>query len=78
MARRNVFICDGADCGAVLVRPDDGFLIMGPIKNTDIDATPKMLVEPKLLSPVVAGDPPQHETALCKECLLKALGLPHA
>jgi hypothetical protein len=77
MARRNVYICDGADCGAVLVRPEDGFLIQGPIKTTSIDGEAKTLVEPKYLTGTLASEGPPSETALCKECLLKALNLPH-
>jgi hypothetical protein len=78
VARRNVFICDGAQCGAVLVRPDDGFLILGAIKTTDIDAEPKTLVDPKaqLGSNPELGATPGPETALCKMCMAKALSLP--
>jgi hypothetical protein len=72
MARRNVFICDGADCGRVLVHPEDGFVVLGDIKTTSIDAEPKMLVQPK---PAPGPDAPA-ETALCKWCMAKILGLP--
>jgi hypothetical protein len=56
----------------VLVHPDDGFVFYGIVRNTDIEGPSKTLIT--LPEQAVPGtDPP--ETVLCKECLIKTLGL---
>lgn len=66
MAKRLVYICDGEGCGAVLVHPEDGFVITGTIKPIAVDGDPKPLVTGSLIEPTA-------ETALCRECMAKAL-----
>lgn len=70
MAKRTVYICDTKDCGAVLVHPEDGFVTKGTITTTAIEGEPKVLVS----SNEATDD--SGETAYCKECMAKRLGLP--
>jgi hypothetical protein len=63
MAKRTVYICDTPDCGAVLVHPEDGFVITGVIKTTTIDGEAKVLV----------GSIVTQEISLCAECFNKAV-----
>jgi hypothetical protein len=72
MARRNVFICDGDGCGAVLIHPEDGFVFYGVVRNTDIEGPSKTLITIPDAGPLVP-DPP--ETVLCTNCCSKRLGL---
>jgi hypothetical protein len=70
MSRKQVFICDGKGCGAVLVNPDDGFVILGEIHKTAMGGDAKVLVS--------NNDAPSgatSETSLCRDCLIKALEL---
>ena len=70
MAKKTVYICDGKDCGAVLVNPEDGFVLTGELTTTTISGEPKVLVA----SPAVdVGQGTQ--TSLCRECMAEALGL---
>jgi hypothetical protein len=62
MSKKTVFICDGPECGAVLVNPGDGVVISGKITDTNTD------------KPVVLIDGEQkQDVAYCLECLKKAL-----
>jgi hypothetical protein len=71
MAKRTVYICDGDQCGAVLVHPEDGFVIVGAVKAIAIEGDPKVLIStPSSSQPDIVT-----ETSLCRECLAKALGL---
>lgn len=66
MAKRTVYICDVEACGAVLVHPDDGYVITGVIRPTSLEPA-----DAKDLIAASAG-----EVSLCRECMLKALHLP--
>lgn len=68
MAKRLVYICDGKDCGAVLIHAEHGYVLTGGVKATLLEAEGS---PPYLVSPAKEGE----ETALCRECLKKALGL---
>jgi hypothetical protein len=76
MAKRTVYICDGKDCGAVLVNAEDGFITVGTIKTTALDGEPKVLVTSAPVALEGAVPAPPGEAALCKECMAKALGFP--
>ena len=67
--KRTVFVCDQPDCGAVLIHPEDGFIIYGRISDSNTaDGEQKHLVN------TTNVDPPT-EIAFCRECMAKALGL---
>ena len=61
MARQLVLICDGKDCGTVLLEAHMGFIIKGSIEEASIE-------NPKLL--VAQAD----ETILCRDCFLALVG----
>jgi hypothetical protein len=67
MAKKMVFICDGSSCGAILVNPSDGFVLRGSIRATALE-------EAGALAPLVTTGE-NEETALCRECMMKALKL---
>lgn len=71
MAKRTVYICDGKDCGAVLVHPEDGFIITGVIRPITLEgeAVPQVVA--------LTGSQPDlvPETSLCRECMALALNL---
>ena len=68
--RKEIFICDTAGCGAVLVNPEDGFVIIGEIRNTGVGGDAKVLVSNSTPAPNGLA-----ETSLCCACICKALGL---
>lgn len=65
MAKKTVYICDGPGCGAVLVNPEDGFVLAGVLKTTTVEGDAKVLV----------SSPNESETSMCRECWAKVLGL---
>ena len=67
MARRTLFVCDGAKCGAVLVNAEDGFVLTGKVLNTAVGDNAKVLID------TIPSEPA--EVALCRECLVEALSL---
>jgi vacuolar-type H+-ATPase subunit F/Vma7 len=68
MAKKTVYICDTQDCGAVLVNPQDGFVLTGSVKSTAVTE------DPKILLPIPTDG---QELSLCRECMAKALGFHH-
>lgn len=71
MAKRLVYICDGKDCGAVLVHPDDGFVITGTIRPISLENQ----APPQVAAPTASTPDTIPETSLCKTCMAAALGL---
>ena len=67
MAKRTVYICDGKECGSILVNPQDGFIIAGTIAAISL-SDPKVLV-------TSVSDSEASEVSLCRDRLEKALGL---
>lgn len=67
MAKKTVFICDGNECGAVLVNPEDGFVLSGVIRTTTITGEATQIL--------TSGSDVTTEISLCRECMAKALGL---
>jgi len=61
MARQLVLICDGKDCGTVLLEPHAGFIIKGSIEEAAIESPKPLVVQAE-------------ETVLCRECFLAVLG----
>jgi hypothetical protein len=64
LAKKTVYICDGPSCGAVLVNPEDGFVLAGILRTTALENDAKVLIS--------SADT---ETSLCRECMAKVLGL---
>lgn len=69
--KREFYICDGlpgTPCGTVLVNEEDGFVLTGRLLTPLAGPEQKILVGP---SPTETT-----ETALCRTCLLTAIGSP--
>jgi len=62
--KRTVNICDIPDCGAVLIHPQDGFIMRGAVLDSNTtEGEQKVLVQA----------PADGEIALCREHAAKAL-----
>jgi hypothetical protein len=67
MAKKEMYICDGPACGAVLLHPEDGFIVRGQVLTGVTGVDQKILIDKTEDNP---------ETVLCRECLAERLGLP--
>ena len=67
--KKTIYVCDGKDCGAVLVNADDGFVITGTIRPAVLESAPLISGPPPTVSD------PTPEISLCRECLALTLGI---
>ena len=61
MAKREVYICDGQGCHAVLLKIGDGFVLRGSILSSGTGAEQ---------TTVMASPSMDTEVALCKSCMM--------
>lgn len=63
MSKKELYVCDNEKCGAILVHPEDGFVITGTI-YTSIVASPTILV----------AATPEDPKSFCFDCTVQMLG----
>jgi 2-methylcitrate dehydratase PrpD len=63
--KRDVYICDTEGCGAVLLEPEDGFVLRGALLDSGATGNQQVVLGS------TSGD--DDDTALCRGCLLNTL-----
>jgi hypothetical protein len=64
MAKKELYVCDSEECGAILVHPEDGFVISGPIYTSIVGDQQKAIVNASLEAPLV----------FCFDCFVQKMG----
>lgn len=68
--KREVYVCDNEGCGAVMLNPEDGFVLKGVLLDAGTGMKEKILLGTE--STVGDAPPPDgsgHGVALCRGCM---------